>query len=96
MNPQDGVHLLHDPKVAAGAAAVGGVSGLGAIFGFIPVILGIVVSTLTSIMLIVLIRMYLLNSKKTVLEMKQLKEEAHCRKEAGLECRRHGDNTEED
>ena len=91
MNPQGGADLVQSPKLAAGVAAVGGVSGLGTIFGVIPIILGIIVSALTATMLVVLIRMHLINSKKIAMEYRQLKEDAQCRREAGLPCRRHGD-----
>lgn len=95
MNPHGGVDLVQSPKVAAGVATVGGVSGLGALFGFIPVVLGMVVSALTIIMLVVLIRYHLINSKKALIEVRQLKAEALCREEAGLPCRRHTDHINE-
>lgn len=96
MNPQGGVDLVQSPKLAAGVAAVGGVSGLGAIFGVIPIILGIIVSALTATMLVVLIRMHWINSKKIAMEYKQLKEEAKRRKKEGLPCRRCTDHIDGD
>ncbi len=93
MNPQgEVVALLQSPKVAAGVATVGGVSGLGALFGFIPVLLGIVVSALTIIMLLVLIRMHWINSKKLSMELKRIEDEVKCRHEKGLPCRRQYDS----
>lgn len=91
MNAQ-GVDLVQSPKAAIGAAAVAGGTGLGTFLNYIPAILGSAATGLSIVMMIFLIRLYWIKSKKALLEIKGMEEESRCRQDAGLPCRRKTDN----
>ena len=80
-----------DPKAAIGAAALAGGTGIGTFLEYIPALLGSAATALSIVMMIFLIRLYWIKSKKALLEIKGIEDEAKCRKEAGLSCRRRGE-----